>query len=87
MVGWQKLCNGSKGGCRQYHHQLCKIQGKNVRFIVAGRVDADIFRTLEADPVMDLPQELSDMFLSLPDFRNDISSTAIRLREADTTRE
>eukprot|EP00435_Cladocopium_sp_Y103_P038539 s304_g10.t1 len=64
---------------------LQRLQSKNVRFIVAGRVDADIFRTLEADPVMDLPQELSDMFLSLPDFRNDISSTAIRLWEADKT--
>eukprot|EP00434_Breviolum_minutum_P028336 symbB.v1.2.025068.t1/scaffold2410.1/size79957/9 len=60
-----------------------QLQGRQVRFIVAGRVDGDTFKTLEANPVMDLPEELSGMFLSLPEFRNDISSTALRLRAAD----
>ena len=49
------------------------------RFLVAGRVvgDDDKFLTL-ADLAGGIPDVLKDLFIPVPEFRVDISSTAIR---------
>ena len=56
---------------------LASIAQLGGRFLVAGRLDDGIFRTLEDVPV---PDEFRDMFESIPEqrFRRDISSTHLR---------
>jgi len=62
---------------RQLHR--CRVQ-----FVVAGRIDSGDFKTIVTHPIMDLPQDLAGMFRELPDFRNDMSSTALRQKSLDT---
>lgn len=61
---------------------LLEMRDLGCRFVVAGRLVDDEFRTLELDEV---PEEFRDLFQALPDFRRDISSTKLR-GEADRTR-
>ncbi|CAJ1410119.1 unnamed protein product [Effrenium voratum] len=61
---------------------LQKLHSKRVSFVVAGRVDGDGFKSIETHSILKLPEELSGLFLALPDFRNDISSTALRAKAA-----
>ena len=56
---------------------LSSIAKRDGRFLVAGRLDGGIFRTLADVPV---PDQFRDMFDSIPEhrFRQDISSTHLR---------
>jgi hypothetical protein len=56
---------------------LAEIRDLGCRFLVAGRVQAGVFRVLEHS---DVPAEFAEMFEALPEsrFRVDISSTALR---------
>ena len=56
---------------------LSSIAKSRGRFLVAGRLDNGIFRTLADAP---MPEEFRDMFESIPEhrFRRDISSTSLR---------
>jgi len=62
---------------REMRKALLSIAQLGGRFLVAGRLDNGIFRTLEDVPV---PGEFRDMFESIPEhrFRRDISSTHLR---------
>lgn len=60
---------------------LREMRDLGCRFVVAGRLVDDEFRTLELDEV---PEEFRDLFQALPDFRLDISSTELR-GEAERT--
>lgn len=60
---------------------LREMRDLGCRFVVAGRLVDDEFRTLELDEV---PKEFRDLFQALPDFRLDISSTELR-GEAERT--
>lgn len=65
------------GGAAGRDAALAEIRGQGCRFLVAGRVDKGVFRTL-AD--IAIPPGFEDLFVELPEavFRADISSTAIR---------
>lgn len=54
-----------------------------VRMVVAGRVDGPDFRSLETHPLIDLDGDLEGLFVPLPDFRLDISSTELRQQAAE----
>ena len=56
---------------------LSRIRDLGCRFLVAGRIDGDAFRTLEDVPV---PPELAGLMEGLPEsrFRRDVSSTELR---------
>lgn len=60
---------------------LAHIRAQGCRFLVAGRLDEGVFRTLRDIPV---PASARDLFLELPEsaFRVDLSSTAIRAQMA-----
>ena len=62
---------------RKMRKALLSITQLGGRFLVAGRLDGGIFRTLTDVPV---PEEFRDMFESIPEhrFRRDISSTHLR---------
>lgn len=57
---------------------LDEISSLGCRFLVAGRVDGDRFRTLDE---IDVPVDFADLFSTLPEsrFRYDLSSTELRL--------
>jgi hypothetical protein len=65
------------GGAAGRDAALDHIRSRGCRFLVAGRLDAGVFRTLRDLPI---PAGAGDLFVELPeaDFRVDISSTAIR---------
>ncbi len=52
-----------------------RVRRAGCRFIVAGRLHQGQFRTLRD---IDMPAELADCFIELPDFRVDVSSTELR---------
>ena len=60
---------------------LAHIRAQGCRFLVAGRLDEGVFRTLRDIP---MPPHASDLFIELPEsyFRVDLSSTAIRAQLA-----
>ncbi len=62
---------------RKMTKALSSIAQQGGRFLVAGRLDGGVFRTLADVPV---PEEFCDMFESIPEhrFRRDISSTYLR---------
>ena len=62
---------------RKMRKALVSIAQQGGRFLVAGRLDGGVFRTLDDVP---LPDEFGDMFESIPEhrFRRDISSTHLR---------
>ena len=62
---------------RKMTEALSSIAQFDGRFLVAGRLDGGVFRTLADVPV---PDEFRDMFESIPEhrFRRDISSTHLR---------
>lgn len=68
------------GDERRMTKALSSIAQRGGRFLVAGRLDNGIFRTLADVPV---PREFRDMFESIPEhrFRRDISSTHLRTTE------
>lgn len=59
---------------------LRRLKTEGIRLAVAGRLDEGVFRTLESDSCFLLPDDLASLFLPIPDFRLDISSTEIRNR-------
>ena len=65
------------GDERRMTEALASISQQGGRFLVAGRLDGGIFRTLADVPV---PEEFRDMFEAIPErrFRRDISSTYLR---------
>jgi hypothetical protein len=65
------------GGPQGRDAALASIRAQGCRFLVAGRAEGGVFRTL-AD--IALPESLRDLFVELPEsaFRSDLSSTAIR---------
>lgn len=65
------------GDERKMTEALSSIAQQGGRFLVAGRLDGGIFRTLADVP---MPDEFRDMFESIPEhrFRRDISSTHLR---------
>lgn len=67
------------GGTEAMHAALSAIRDQGCRFLVAGRVHAGAFHTLDEVPV---PPFLRDMFIALPEiaFRVDLSSTELRER-------
>ncbi|KAG0456402.1 hypothetical protein HPP92_024190 [Vanilla planifolia] len=69
-----KYYGGDRGKMLEILHG-CKSSGS--RFLVGGRMVDGVFKVLED---FDVPQELNDMFISIPAdrFRMDISSTEIR---------
>lgn len=65
------------GGVDAMRAALLEMRALDCRFLVAGRVQAGVFRTLEVDRV---PTEFTSMFEAIPEsrFRLDISSTELR---------
>ena len=65
------------GDERKVNNALTSIAQRGGRFLVAGRLDGGVFRTLSDVPA---PDEFRDMFEALPEnrFRRDISSTVLR---------
>lgn len=63
------------------HSALREMRDLGCRFVVAGRLVDEQFRTFQADEV---PEEFRGMFEAIPDFRLDISSTELR-DEAERT--
>lgn len=53
-----------------------------IRMVVAGRADGNDFKSLETDSLIELDGDLEGLFLPLPDFRQDISSTELRRQAA-----
>jgi hypothetical protein len=68
------------GGAAARDAALAHIRARGCRFVVAGRVERGVFRTLR-DIVV--PAELADLFIELPEaaFRVDLSSTEIRAQQ------
>ena len=62
---------------------LTQIRRRGGGFLVAGRLDDGIFRTLDD---IQMPNELQDMFQALPEgrFRQDVSSTELRAASQET---
>eukprot|EP00747_Dinoflagellata_sp_TGD_P217320 gnl/TRDRNA2_/TRDRNA2_89732_c0_seq1.p1 gnl/TRDRNA2_/TRDRNA2_89732_c0~~gnl/TRDRNA2_/TRDRNA2_89732_c0_seq1.p1 ORF type:complete len:264 (-),score=47.58 gnl/TRDRNA2_/TRDRNA2_89732_c0_seq1:182-973(-) len=61
---------------------LRSLSANRIRIAVAGRIDASgEYRSLEKDPLLELPDDLAGLFLVMPDFRLDVSSTDIRQRQ------
>ena len=88
VVGWDtavRLVHPRYYGGREsaMNEALADIRGEGCSFLVAGRVDKDVFRTLDDVP---LPQEFADLFQAIPEsrFRVDISSTELRLAERES---
>jgi hypothetical protein len=63
------------GGQAQRDAALAQIAARGCRFIVAGRLADGQFRRLVD---LQLPAVLRDMFVELPNFRCDVSSTELR---------
>ena len=59
-----------------------EIRAVGCRFLVAGRIEGDAFRTLEE---LAVPQEFADLFEAIPEssFRMDVSSTDLRSTDAE----
>ena len=57
---------------------LLELRRLSCRFLVAGRVDGGVFRTLDH---VDIPRGVKDMFAQIPEsaFRSDLSSTQLRV--------
>lgn len=71
------------GGDGSAARHLGELRLAGVRFMVAGRVAADgVFKGLSS---LDIPLGLTDMFIEVPeaDFREDVSSTALRRQGRD----
>lgn len=68
---------------RMMTNALTEIRRRGGGFLVAGRLDDGIFRTLDD---IQMPSELQDMFQALPEarFRRDISSTELRAAYRET---
>ena len=82
VIGWDtavRLVHPRYYGGREaaMHSALAETRAAGCRFLVAGRVDGDSFRTLADVPV---PGEFADLVEEIPEsrFRLDISSTALR---------
>lgn len=60
---------------------LRQLRSHGIRVAVAGRLDGEEFRSLEGGALLDLPDDLKGMFMHIPRFRVDISSTEIRQRQ------
>jgi nicotinamide mononucleotide (NMN) deamidase PncC len=67
------------GGEHERDSALAYIRAQGCRFLVAGRVQDEVFQTLETTST---PTVFDDLFVALPErmFRVDISSTEIRAR-------
>jgi nicotinic acid mononucleotide adenylyltransferase/nicotinamide mononucleotide (NMN) deamidase PncC len=67
------------GGEHERDSALEFIRAQGCRFLVAGRVQGEVFQTLETASV---PPAFDDLFIALPErmFRVDLSSTEIRAR-------
>ena len=65
------------GDERKMTNALTSIAQRGARFLVAGRLDGGVFRTLSD---VQVPNEFRDMFEAIPEhrFRRDISSTNLR---------
>ncbi len=82
VIGWDtavrlvdsKYYGGHQG---EMHQALTEIRGGGCRFLVAGRLDEGVFRTL-ADVAV--PTEFADLFAAIPEsrFRVDVSSLELR---------
>lgn len=58
---------------------LDELHGHGIRFFVAGRANDDgTFLDLDTAPCFDLPEHLAALFVPVPGFRLDISSTELR---------
>ena len=62
---------------------LIEIRRRGCRFLVAGRREGGVFRTLDD---IQMPSELQDMFRAIPEsrFRRDLSSTELRSAHRET---
>ncbi len=71
------------GSDRRMRAALSELQDLNSGFLIAGRVDNGVFKTLEDLPA---PTEYADMFTQIPEsaYREDISSTRIRSESSGT---
>lgn len=69
------------GGKQAMYTALATVRDHGCRFLVGGRLHQGRFHTL-AD--LDLPDELADLFLAIPEnlFRADVSSTELRRQMA-----
>ena len=83
IIGWDtavRLVDARYYGGEEFEavRALDEIRDQGCRFLVAGRVDGGVFRTLENVPV---PRGFEDMFTPIPEsaFRHDLTSTELRL--------
>ena len=83
VIGWDtavRLVDARYYGGEEFEalKALGEIRSQGCRFLVAGRVDGGVFRTLEDVPV---PKGFEDMFTPIPEsaFRYDLTSTELRL--------
>jgi hypothetical protein len=60
-------------------HALNEIRSQRCKFIVAGRLDSKIGEYLSLNSIS-IPKDLSNLFVELPAFRVDISSTELRMK-------
>mmetsp|Transcript_50707 Transcript_50707/g.88426 ORF Transcript_50707/g.88426 Transcript_50707/m.88426 type:complete len:168 (+) Transcript_50707:3-506(+) len=56
------------------------LRACGIRMAVAGRLDGGEFKSLSSDPMMELPEDLEGLFVPIPEFRLDISSSEIRAK-------
>jgi len=72
-----KYYGGESGDYNRLLEILLECKSTGTTFLVGGRKIEGVFKVLED---LDIPKELRDMFISIPEetFRMDISSTEIR---------
>lgn len=67
------------GGLRGLEQALKRLKERRCGFVVAGRLDNDLEQFVEThQAVSTAPEAFKDMFLLMPEFRMDISSTELR---------
>uniref|UniRef100_A0A1J3EHH1 Cytidyltransferase-like domain-containing protein n=1 Tax=Noccaea caerulescens TaxID=107243 RepID=A0A1J3EHH1_NOCCA len=71
-----------EGSCKRMLEILGDCKRTGCSFLVGGRVVDGVFKVLED---LDIPEEISDMFISIPEdkFRMNISSTELRKKQED----
>ena len=70
------------GGRRGLEDALDTLKGRGCGFVVAGRLDKQNSFVQTDQAISGAPDSYRDMFLEMPHFRHDISSTELRAKEA-----
>ena len=73
------------GGDGGLEDALETLRGRGCGFIVAGRLNSSADRFVQTDEaIATAPTAFKDMFLEIPDFRVDLSSTELRASESES---